>query len=87
MPADVKKVTTKGVSRVLLKGDGWVEIEADSFDVVTLEYYKFSENQNEADQFTGLTYRAYIFNDKATGRLLCVAPDGIAAIEIDEEAT
>jgi hypothetical protein len=85
--ADTKKVTTTGISRVLLKGDGWVEIEPDSFNVVTLEFYKKKKDQNEDDEFTGLNYRAYVFKDKTTGNLLCVSPDGLAAIEIVEGGT
>jgi hypothetical protein len=85
MPVEVRKVTTEGITRILIRDEGWIEIVPNSFNVVTLDFYVKVEGQD--DQFTGLNYRSYIFNDKTSGKLICVAPDGVIGIEIDEEVS
>lgn len=83
MPVEVKKVTTQGITRILVRDEGWIELVPNSFNVVTLNFYTRVEGAE--DMFTGLDYRSYVFNDKASGKLICVAPDGVIGIEIDEE--
>lgn len=83
MPPKPKKIVTKGITRVLLKGDGWIDIAPDTFNFTSLNFY-ITPGEGQEDVFSGLTYLGFEFKDKATGRLYCVAADGVAAIEIDE---
>ena len=83
MPPKPRKVTTTGIIRVLLKGDGWIDIQPNSFNFTSLNFY-VSPGEGLEDQFTGLTYLGFEFKDKTSGHLYCVAADGVAAIEVDE---
>lgn len=83
MPPKPKKISTTGVTRVLVKGGGWIDIQPDSFNFTALNFYLPSV-EGQAEAFSGLTYLGFEFKDKTSGRLYCVASDGIAAIEVDE---
>lgn len=83
MPPKPKKVSTTKITRVLVKGGGWIDIEPDSFNFTALNFY-VAPVEGQPEVFSGLTYLGFEFKDKTSKRLYCVASDGVAAIEVDE---
>jgi hypothetical protein len=82
-PGPKKKIVTTGIVRVLLKGDGWIEIVPGSFNFTSLDFY-LAMPEDQDDQFSGLTYLGFTFKDNKTGNVYAVPTDGIGAIEIAE---
>jgi len=82
-PGPKKKVIAQGITRVLLKNDGWITIVPGSFMFTSLDFY-IGMPEGTDDVFVGLTYLGFSFKDKQSGKLYCVPTDGLAAIEVDE---
>lgn len=83
MPPKPRKIVTKGITRVCLKGDGWIEIQPDTFNFTSLNFY-LSAGDGAEDVFSGMSYLGFEFRGKTNGRLYCVSADGLSAIEIDD---
>jgi hypothetical protein len=83
MPPKIKNIGASQITRVLLKGDGWIEIEPGSFKFGTLDFW-YDLVPGIDPVHSGLNYLGFSFNSKVGNKSYCVPTDGIGAIEIQE---
>lgn len=81
-PKAAKDVGASKITRVLVKSDGWIDIQPGSFKFGALDFWY--DPADVPPIHTGLSYLGFTFKNKTGDKSYCVPTDGIAAIEVQE---
>lgn len=83
MPPKAKDIGTSKITRVLLKNDGWIDIDPGSFKFGPMDFW-YDTIPDSDRVHAGLNYLGFSFKSKTGNKSYCVPTDGIGAIEIQE---